>query len=394
MPLSPNDPLGLQPAGDRRQVLAKPAEARSFAGAPPLPFDPTDEHLEKDEVETTAGLIETLRKIAETTYADGDRALRGVHAKSHGIVRGRLDIPVLPPVLAQGLFAQPGRFETVMRLSTAPGDLLDDNISTPRGLALKVFGVTGPRLGGGAEDAATQDFVLVNGKAFLSPSAKHFLANLKLLAATTDKVEGLKKVLSAALQGVETLVEKAGGESPAIKGLGGHPKTHPLGETYFSAAPIRFGDYVGKIALRPVSANLTALTDAPVDLDDKPDGLRAAVREQLLAEGGQWELCVQLRTDAATMPIEDSHEAWPEDESPYVAIARLTVEAQDAWDPTQTPRQDEALAFSPWHGLAAHQPLGSIMRVRKAVYEASQAFRLARNGCPLHEPVSADGIGR
>ena len=373
MSLSPHDPL----------VLA----------TTPLPFDASAETLEKDEAETTEGLIETLRQIAEKTYEDEGRALRGVHAKSHGVVCARLEIPQLPPLLAQGLFARPGVYEAIIRLSTAPGDLLDDNVSTPRGLALKIFGVEGARLPG-AEDASTQDFVLVNGKAFLSPSAKHFLANLKLLAATTDKAEGLKKVLSAALQGVESLVEKAGGESAAIKGLGGHPKTHPLGESYFSAAPIRFGDYVGKIGLKPVSPELTALTDAPVDLDGRPDGLREAVREYFRVHGGTWELCVQLRTNTETMPIENSHEAWPEDESPYVPIARLIAEPQDAWDAERIPRQDEALAFSPWHGLAAHQPLGSIMRVRKAVYQASQAFRLTRNGCPLHEPVGPEGVGR
>lgn len=378
MSLSPHDPL---------------AFATTPLATTPLPFDASAETLEKDEAETTEGLIETLRQIAEKTYEDEGRALRGVHAKSHGVVRARLEIPQLPPILAQGLFARPGVYEAIIRLSTAPGDLLDDNISTPRGLALKVFGVEGPRLAG-AEDASTQDFVMVNGKAFLSPSAKHFLANLKLLAATTDRVEGLKKVLSAALQGVESLVEKAGGESAAIKGLGGHPKTHPLGESYFSAAPLRFGDYVGKIGLKPVSPDLTALTDAPVDLNGRPDGLREAVREHFRVHGGTWELCVQLRTNAETMPIENAHEAWPEDESPYVPIARLIVEPQDAWDAERTPRQDEALAFSPWHGLAAHQPLGSIMRVRKAVYQASQAFRLTCNGCPLHEPVGPEGVGR
>ncbi len=356
--------------------------------ANPLRFDPSVEELEKDEAETTQGLIEQMHKIAEITYEDGGHAMRAVHAKSHGIVRGQLVVPdELPAVLAQGLFAQVGSHDVVLRFSTSPGDLLDDSVSTPRGLAIKVFGAEGARLPG-SDGATTQDFVLVNGKAFATPKAKMFLANVKLLAATTDKAEGLKKVLSAALRGAETLVEALGGESATLKSLGGHPETHILGESFFSQAPIRFGDYIAKIGVRPIAPSLTALTDAPVDLKDKPDGLREAVSAYFTAQGGEWEVVVQLRTDAETMPIEDSHKAWPEDKSPYLPVARLVVGPQASWDEARTPKINDALAFSPWHGLAAHQPLGSIMRVRKAVYQASQEFRLTRTGCPLHEPAA------
>lgn len=361
--------------------------------ANPLRFDPSVEELEKDEAETTQGLIEQMRKISEITYEDGGHAMRGVHAKSHGIVRGQLIVPSdLPAVLAQGLFAQAGSHDVVMRFSTSPGDILDDNVSTPRGLAIKVFGAEGPRLSG-SEGAATQDFLMVNGKAFATPKAKPFLANVKLLAATTDKAEGLKKVLSAALRGAESLVEALGGESGPLKALGGHPETHILGESFFSQAPIRFGDYIAKIGVRPIAPTLTALTDAPVDLKGKPNGLREAVSDYFAREGGTWEVVVQLRTDAETMPIEDSHVPWPKDKSPYVPVARLVVEPQASWDEVRAPKINDALAFSPWHGLAAHQPLGSIMRVRKAVYQASQEFRLTRTGCPLHEPAAITEIG-
>ncbi len=358
----------------------------------PLRYDPSVETPEKDEAETVQKLIKDILEISETTYRDGGHAMRGVHAKSHGILKGELVVPDgLPPVLAQGLFAKPGRYEVLLRLSTSPGDILDDSVSTPRGLALKVFGADGPRLPG-AEGADTQDFVLVNGKAFNAPSAKAFAANLGLLAATTDKGEGLKKVLSAALRGVEKLVEAAGGESATLKSLGGHPETHLLGDAFYSQAPLRYGDYIAKVGLQPTSPALTALTDAPLDLNHEPDALRDAVKEFFAGQGGEWDFVVQLSTGGEDMPIEDSHKPWPEDKSPYIPVARLIVPAQDAWDETRQPLMNDALAFSPWHGLAAHQPLGSIMRVRKAVYEASQGFRLPRNGCPLHEPASAADV--
>jgi hypothetical protein len=53
---------------------------------------------------------------------------------------------------------------------------------------------------------------------------------------------------------------------------------------------------------------------------------------------------------------------------------------------------DDQTAFSPWHGIAAHRPLGSIMRVRKAAYEASAQFRARHNGHGIVEPVNSDAL--
>ncbi len=80
---------------------------------------------------------------------------------------------------------------------------------------------------------------MVNGPVFNAPTAKKFLKSLKLLAATTEKAPGLKRALSAALRGLEALVEKAGSESAALKSPGGHPLTHILGETFYSQARCR-----------------------------------------------------------------------------------------------------------------------------------------------------------
>jgi hypothetical protein len=233
-------------------------EARMTLPTEPLRFDASFETPEPDEAATIQELGATLMKISNKTYEDSGRALRSVHAKSHGIINGELTVlPGLPETLAQGMFAKPGVYPVVMRLSTTPGDILDDNVSTPRGLALKVIGVDGPRLPG-SEGEASQDFVFVNGPAFNSPNIKGFLRSLKLLAATTDQSEGLKKGLSAALRGVETLIEKAGGKSPTLVALGGHPETHILGETFYSQVPMLYGPYVVKVMVAPISTGLVA----------------------------------------------------------------------------------------------------------------------------------------
>lgn len=352
----------------------------------PVRFHPSVEALEPDEQDTDRQLVETLRGISETTYKDSGHALRSVHAKSHGLLHAELDVPAgLPPMLAQGLFAQPGRYAAIMRFSTIPGDILDDSVSVPRGLAIKIIGIPGDRLPG-SEGDTTQDFVLVDGPAFATPTVKKFLGSLKLLASTTDKAQGLKKVLSAALRGVESAIESVGGESGLLKTLGGHPEDHILGETFFSQAPIRYGDYIAKVSVAPVSPEMAALKNAPLNVNGKPNGLREAVREFFAMHGGSWELRVQLCTDLKTMPVEDASVPWPEDNSPYIAVAKLSAQPQDSWSDKNVRAVDDGMSFSPWHGLSAHQPLGSVMRARKGAYKMSADFRGERNGCPMHEP--------
>jgi hypothetical protein len=363
-----------------------PPSKETRMSASPVRYSPSVETAEPDEADTGRQLVETLLKISEITYKDSGHAIRSVHAKAHGLLNAELVIADgLPPTLAQGLFAKPGRYPVLMRFSTIPGDILDDSISVPRGLAVKIVGVEGDRLPGSERDT-TQDFLMVNGPAFAASSAKGFLKNLKLLAGTTDKAEGLKKVLSATLRGVETLIEAVGGESGTLKALGGHPETHILGETFYSQAPLRYGDYIAKMSLAPVSPQLTALTDAHLDVAGVPNALREAVKEFFQAQSGVWELRAQLCTDLESMPVEDSSRPWPEDQSPYITVGTITAQPQDAWSVANVKAIDDGMSFSPWHGIAAHQPLGSIMRVRRDAYKSSAGFRGARNGCPMHEP--------
>ncbi len=358
----------------------------------PLLYLPAYESLEDDEAETTRELIETLHEISEIVHKDEGHAYRGVHAKSHGMLRAELQVaPGLPAHLAQGLFAQPATYPVVMRFSTSPGDLLDDAISTPRGVALKVVGVPGDRAPG-SEGEVTQDFLMVNGPVFSAPTAKAFLKPLKLLASTTDKAPGLKKVLAAALRGLEAIVEKAGGESPTLKSMGGHPETNILGETFYTQVPMLYGPYMAKLSLAPVSPGLTALTDAPVDLDGKPDGLREAVAAHFAQHVGEWELRAQLCTDIDAMPVEDASVQWPEDKSPFVTVARLVAKPQATWSPARVMAVNDGMAFTPWHALAAHRPIGSIMRVRQAVYRMTAGFRSEHNATKVQEPRTLDAL--
>jgi hypothetical protein len=153
-----------------------------------------------------------------------------------------------------------------------------------------------------------------------------------------------------------------------------------------------YGPYMAKLQVVPVAPELTALTNAPLDMKDRPNAIRDAVVEHFAASGGTWEVRVQLCTDLEAMPIEDASVVWPEDRSPYVTVARLVAQPQPAWSEARAAAIDDGMSFSPWHSLAAHRPIGSIMRVRKAAYEMAAQFRSTHNATRVTEPTNLDSI--
>lgn len=352
---------------------------------PPVRFTTNVETVAPDEQTTVQGLIDAFDVILDRTSKDYGHAVRSVHAKAHGILVGEMIIDDgLTPELAQGLFATAGKHQVYMRLSTNAGDILPDDISLPRGLALKVLDVVGDRLpdAGGT----TQDFVMVNGPVFQAPTADKFLGNLKLLAKTTDRLEGTKQTLSALLRGVSSALGAVGIESPAVNSLGGAPNVDPLGETYYSATPFRYGDYIAKFSIAPVSQSLTKHTGQIIDASDRPNAIRETVREEMRAIDGVWEFRVQLCRDLDKQPVEDPTVKWEEEDAPFQRVATIQASPQDTWSPEVVKAVDEEMRFSVWTGVAAHQPLGNINRARRAPYRHSAEYRARFNGCPFHEP--------
>jgi hypothetical protein len=366
----------------RAFAFLSPSRQEKFMVSP-VRYAPSVEHVEPDEAKTQAELIETLLGISKTTLKDEHEALRAVHAKSHGLLKARFTVlPNLPADYAQGLFAAPASYDAVMRFSSAPGDLLPDSVSTHHGLGIKVAGVPGAQLPDGEGD--TQDFLMANGKAFNAPDPKSFLKNLKLLAGTTDRAESLKVALAKTFRAIETGLEEVGLQSAQLTALGGHPATHVLSEEFFSQTPYRHGDAIAKFGLFPASDAQKSLEGTLLDLDSEFDAQRQAVRSYIAGTAAAWELRVQLCTDLEKMPVEKPTIAWPEDDSPYVTVARIEVAPQESYSDAMVAAVDKGASFSPWHGLEAHRPLGAINRIRKAIYDASAQFRLSQNGCPYH----------
>ena len=106
-----------------------------------------------------------------------------------------------------------------------------------------------------------------------------------------------------------------------------------------------------------------------------------------LAEGpASFDFMVQLRSDPASMPIEDPTIEWPEDAAPFIPVARIDIGPQE-FDSPERNALCENLSFSPWHCAPAHRPLGGINRMRRTVYETVSALRHRLNGVPRQEPT-------
>lgn len=160
----------------------------------------------------------------------------------------------------------------------------------------------------------------------------------------------------------------------ALKAMSVVPSS-PADIRYWSTTPYLFGaDRVAKYSLLPTSDFVSRLPDDPGH-DFLADNLEAHLAET----DATFDFLVQLRTDPATMPIEDAGVEWSEDRAPFVKVATLTIPRQIFRTPERA-ELAEALSFSPAHTLAEHRPIGGVNRARMRVYREQAEFRQNRDG--------------
>jgi hypothetical protein len=70
---------------------------------------------------------------------------------------------------------------------------------------------------------------------------------------------------------------------------------------------------------------------------------------------------------------------WDEATAPYQTIATIEFPPQNALVAERRVFWEDKMKLNPWNALAEHQPLGSINRLRKTVYEMSKRKREAVN---------------
>jgi hypothetical protein len=180
------------------------------------------------------------------------------------------------------------------------------------------------------------------------------------------------------------------GKLPFKLALFAKPKTHTLGETFYTAAPVRYGKYVAKLSIAPHSKSVTELTGVKVGMGE--NAYKDAVVDFFRTNSAEYVVSAQLCTNLATMPIEDATIEWPDNESPYEPVATITYPVQNAYSDARRDYGDDVLEFNSWRAIADHLPLGSINRLKKDVYRESSKFRHEKNGKARVEPSTIADI--
>lgn len=379
---------------------------------------------EAAQIDNIAAL--TVKQL-ENRYTGKPRVLRGVHPKDHGCVEAIFTVSEkLDPEYRVGVFKKPGaKFRAAIRFSNASTLVTPDSPQAvgpdkkpvfgpepdrkpelthgSRGMAIKLYDVDGERLVPG-DGECTQDFLMINQPVFAFANVEDYEV-VSALIAKDDTDASLfflrarpinpltgapnpQDVMARALKSlaivreVQSLSVTPPAPMPPFTSLPfpyQAPPLSPLDNSYFSAAPFLFGEgRAMKFCARPVNPMTGELGDAI----SGENYLREAMAKRMSEAGGK-DICfdfqVQVRKaedlgDLKTQ-MENMCTLW-EDE--FVTIARITIPPQDVSTPERK-EFCEKLFYTPWHGLADHQPLGGINRLRQKVYDTSAKERK----CPV-----------
>ncbi len=307
--------------------------------------------VEAERHKHAAALLTDIQR--KNSERDGNG--RALHRKGHLALKAELTVLAdLPEHARQGLFAAPKKYEAWIRLSNGGGRVEKDRKPDIRGFAIRVLGVSGESaLGGGA---VAQDFVLINQETFGFKDSELFLGLVMAAQKNPLAVVWLfirKLGFFAGLAQVKRLAANVG-----------RPFAGFANANFFSAAPLACGPYAVRVKLVPTAPAAKAID---------PGDWQADMRARLAQGPINYDLQLQFFSDEATTPIEDASVDWP---APYVTVGKLTVTGagDDAFA-----HQVESATFDPWEALAAHRPLGEVMRARKVAYFSSQQTRGARN---------------
>jgi hypothetical protein len=251
------------------------------------------------------------------------------------------------------MFKKPGTYDVIMRYSSLTPKLVPDNISAPRGIGMKIFGVEGEKIWG--EDKKTQDWTFNN----------YPVLELRTPQVTYEIADSLERNWND----LPTFAKEQGERIDCdVATMGSQlPRQHMVAMPEYSQSAYRFGDYVAKFGVFPLGEKQKALEKELIKEDDPINCISQFNRNFHMQNKVTYSFCAQLLENIDEQPVEDIGVEWDAKKYPFQQIATLEFEPQDSWLPEFRVWWDDRITVNSWHGLKEHQPLGSTNRMRRVV---------------------------
>jgi hypothetical protein len=318
---------------------------------------------------------------------------RDAHSKAHGCVTATVHVSDKLPhdVKGVGIFEPGEKYQAWIRYSSGNGMVQSDEQKDARGMAIKLMNVPGEKMLNSThgKNDMTQDFLMINFPDFFLSTLEEYQLFAKLQADNdpfkyfTPGWNIFKWRWKQMWIGVGVL-----GQRP-FDGL----TLNPLYEHYHSMTPYALGVSAhGEQPREPLNVVRHSVEGVSCkDLESNPNvhiGKQNTkggnfLRKNMNTHLDQAEACfkfnLHFQDSLKNMPIEDPTISWTD--ARVVHAATITIPKQQ-FDTDEQNKFCEDMAFSPWHGLPAHRPVGAINRIRKAVYEEISLYRHMRNVCP------------
>ncbi|MEH2625306.1 hypothetical protein V1292_003361 [Bradyrhizobium sp. AZCC 1719] len=389
-------------AGDARTSSATPARYRQIVNALELPPDrPMPLHELERAVPGEASMIRSMARIAAeaviTNYCEmkvsdcSVPAMRDQHAKTHGCVKAEFIVrDDLPAEFTTDLFRPGARYPAMVRFSNGRGTAGSDRRIDARGLSIKLHEVGRDTilrtLAPDKAPAGEHDFALSSFPIFF---CKNVIDYTLLMNAVSAPHATWREKLGKGLRWLEFVVRCPRQfylfVRTAVEGL--LTIRNPLTATYHSMSPFLFGEHkVVRYLVGPPgrqnggagwrmfalwTRSQSFLQDALVrDLD--PHTHRPGDHAVVL------DFSIRIRHAATPDDVEDASRWWTRPQDEVVRLARIVIPKQSFLAQDQL-YDCEHMVFNPWNCLPEHRPLGSVNRMRLAVYLASRQVRRKLN---------------
>jgi hypothetical protein len=314
-----------------------------------------------------AVVVPRQKEVAQRTASPIQRCL---HYKPHaGLMAEFQVLSDLPEHARFGVFREPRVLPAVVRFSNGESFDRPDPKPQPRGIAIKLVGVPGPKLLEDQREAVTQDFLATSHSVTSTVrNVRQFMVFIESAVEAEHSHVPLPFIVARKLGIAETArIFIALGSSVLLNKVRSVATEH-----YVSPAPIKFGPYAVRFTVRPADGTKPATTRAATD-----DFLRDELADRLRDGDLRFDFVVQFYVNERLTPIEDTSAPWKPDHAPYVTVAHLRIPKCDLADPRAQALSEavEGLSFNPWHATEDHRPLGNVMRARKVAYQVSADFR-------------------